>query len=309
MRFAISPALELSSSLRLFRDPSIAALHLPWVEQVRGELADLDLLPLLAILPPHGYMPDFITPPPGSPLARIEDELELVRATPAKQVRKELDIFEDQHGGRFPLAAEPLRRKPAREVPRLVDTMAAYWQRALAPHWPHILGLLSADLRYRAARLTEGGAEALFDDLHPAITRVGDWLDIQHAWEGTLELTGQGLLLLPSVFMWRGPSVISIEPWQPTLIYPARGIALLWDSETEATPQLAALLGATRARILAALDAPRSTTELAALIGQSPGGISQHLSVLAEARLVARHREGRVVLYARTPRADALMAA
>ena len=296
-------------SMRLFRDPGAAALHLPWIEQVRDKLSDLDLLPLLALLPPIGYMPDFFTPPPESPLVRIEDELDLIRAVPAAQVRKELDIFEQQHGGRYPKAAEPLRTNPRRELPRLVDVMAEYWERALAPHWPRILALLSADLRHRATRLTEGGAEALFDDLHPAVTLDGDWLHVEHPWQGTLELTGQGLLLVPTVFSWQRPAVISIEPWQPTLIYPARGIALLWDVDGGASPELAALIGATRARILDALDAPRSTSELAALLGQTPGGISQHLSVLADARLVARHREGRVVLYARTERADALMAA
>jgi hypothetical protein len=45
---------ELTNSLRLFRDPSTAALHLPWVEQVRGQVGDVDLLPLLALLPPDG---------------------------------------------------------------------------------------------------------------------------------------------------------------------------------------------------------------------------------------------------------------
>jgi DNA-binding transcriptional ArsR family regulator len=69
------------------------------------------------------------------------------------------------------------------------------------------------------------------------------------------------------------------------------------------------LIGATRARILHALDAPRSTTELAAQLTLTPGGVSQHLSVLADAGLVARHRERRVVLYARTPVGDALTGA
>src|SRR3954467_1274511 len=99
MRFTISPMGELASSLRLFRDPANAALHLPWVEQVRGQVADLDLLPLLSLLPPDGYLPDFITPPPRSPLDRPEDEFERVLSTPPRQVVKELDIFAGQHNG------------------------------------------------------------------------------------------------------------------------------------------------------------------------------------------------------------------
>ena len=57
---------ELTTSVRLFRSPAMAALHLPWVEDTRGKLADLDLLPLLALLPPeYGYIVDFINPPPS----------------------------------------------------------------------------------------------------------------------------------------------------------------------------------------------------------------------------------------------------
>jgi DNA-binding transcriptional ArsR family regulator len=284
-------------------------LHLPWVEEVRGRVGDLDLLPLLALLPPDGYIPDFIAPPPLSPLMGIEDELERVRATPAAQVRKELALFKAQHGDRLPAAAEPLRRHPEREVPRLADTMAEYWRRAVAPHWPRILALLSADLRYRAIRLTEAGPAALFDDLHPTVSFEGGWLHIDQPWQGTVELGGKGLLLVPTVFSWQRPSVIAIEPWQPTVIYPARGVSLLWEPEHEAPAELAALIGATRARILAALDAPQSTTELAARLGVSAGGVSQHLRVLADAHLVARTRERRVVLYARTAVGDQLASA
>jgi DNA-binding transcriptional ArsR family regulator len=296
---------ELTTSVRLFRAPSTAALHLPWLDQVRGELSDLDLLPLLSLLPPDGYIVDFITPPPGSPLMRVEDELEMIRRTPARQVRKELEIFRTQHGGRLPAAVEPMVRNPQREVGRLADTMAEYWERAVAPHWPRILALLSADLRYRATCLTEGGPADLFDGLHATISFAGEWLHIDQAWQGTVELRGEGLLLVPTVFSWERPSVISVEPWQPTLIYPARGVALLWQSG-DAAPELGGLIGATRARILTALDAPRSTTELAAQLGLTPGGVSQHLSVLANAGVVARTRERRVVLYARTALGDQL---
>ena len=273
---------------------------------MRGKVGDLDLLPLLSLLPATGYAPDFISPPPESPLDRIEDALERIRATPSRQVVRELDLFEQQHG-KLPAAAEPLRQHPRREVPRLVRTMAAYWARAVEPHWPRVLALLSADLRHRATRLTEGGPQSLFDDLNPAISFERDWLEIDMAWQGLVELAGRGVLLVPSAFSWQRPSLITLDPWQPSLIYPARGVALLWEEKRDAAPELGALLGPTRARILAALDAPRSTTELASELGLTPGGVSQHLSVLANAALVARRRDRRVVLYARTTGGDALL--
>jgi DNA-binding transcriptional ArsR family regulator len=58
--------------------------------------------------------------------------------------------------------------------------------------------------------------------------------------------------------------------------------------------------------VLADLDAPRSTTELAQRLALSAASVSQHLAVLRGAGLVDASRVGRVVLYARTPRGDGL---
>lgn len=83
LRFAISPMWELVISLRALRAPSEAATHLPWVRSVRERVRGLDLLPLLGLVPLEGYIPDFLTPPPNTPLGSFEDELEAVRSTPA----------------------------------------------------------------------------------------------------------------------------------------------------------------------------------------------------------------------------------
>jgi DNA-binding transcriptional ArsR family regulator len=59
--------------------------------------------------------------------------------------------------------------------------------------------------------------------------------------------------------------------------------------------------------VLAACDAPRSTTDLARLLGATAGGVSQHLAVLRGAGLASAERAGRNVLYVRTTLGDALI--
>ena len=112
---------------------------------------------------------------------------------------------------------------------------------------------------------------------------------------------------MPSAFVWPKLAAITQGPWQPTLIYPARGVGTLWEPGGPAAPDtLAALLGGRRAAVLADLDAPRSTTELAQRLALPPASVSQHLAVLRDAGLVDANRVGRVVLYARTRRGDSL---
>jgi len=118
----------------------------------------------------------------------------------------------------------------------------------------------------------------------------------------------KGLLFVPSVFVW--PQVIAItDPaWQPTLIYPARGIGTLWDpGRATADSALGSLIGSGRAAILRRLDEPWSTTDLARALDISPGGVSQHLAALRDAGLVHGHRVGRSVLYMRSPLGDSLI--
>jgi DNA-binding transcriptional ArsR family regulator len=68
------------------------------------------------------------------------------------------------------------------------------------------------------------------------------------------------------------------------------------------------MLGRTRTILLAELEAPASTTELALRTGISVAGVSPHLTALRDAGMVSAHRSGRSVLYARTAVAESLLA-
>ncbi len=304
-RFAISPAWELVTSLRVLRNRAPAELHLPWVREALPVAAGLDLALAFALLPPEGYIPDFVSPPPHKPVPTLAGELREIEATPPEAVRADVQTL--LKGRRVPPVLEPLLADPARVLPELTARMREYWDKTLARYWPRIRALLDADLTHRAGRLTDGGPSRLFADLGDGVEFRDARLSVPTMYDETLPLRGQGLLLVPSAFVWR-PFAVTTPPWQPTLIYPARGVALLWARGEPAPHALAAVLGSARAELLGALEAPASTTELAGRLGRSAGGISVHLTALRDAGLVSAARQGRSVLYVRTPVADRLIA-
>ena len=84
------------------------------------------------------------------------------------------------------------------------------------------------------------------------------------------------------------------------------GTADVWRPDPPRADALKALVGERRARVLLELDRPACTLELAQRMQVSPGGVSDHLSILRRAGLVSRRREGRRVIYTRTAIGDTL---
>jgi len=306
VRFAISPLIESQLSVRVLADPGAQALHLPWAAEARRQTADLDLGVLRALQPEDVYSPDFVHPPPAGPLAELEDELSLMVATPVEQVRNEVrDSYRDRP---LPPVLQPFVEHPGDAVIALAGLVRAYWDRVLASHWPRLRALLEGDVLHRARRMADGGAERLFAGIDPTVSWERGVLRIDKRAEATVDLGERGLLFVPSVFVWPAVVLITAEPWQPTIIYPARGVGTLWEPERPQPPEaLAALLGRSRAAVLLALDRPSTTTDLARARGLSAGGASQHLAVLRDAGLVRSHRTGRSVLYLRTAAGDDLL--
>jgi DNA-binding transcriptional ArsR family regulator len=308
-RFAISPLMELSGSVEAFREPERFAVHAPWAAWARERATGLEWDLLDAVVPRNARSyPDFVSPPPREPQARLEAELLRVLATDPAQVALEL---RQAYPDGAPDAARLLIDDPAHGLERLVAQMRAWWDALLAPKWEGILAVLEGEVAQRGRRLADVGPSAAFADLNADVRWHEGSVEVAATAAKEVELAGRGLLLVPAVFAWPDVWPMSDPPWQPAIVYAPRGVAELW-APPGAGEDLAALdelLGARRAAILLALDRPAATLELARRLDASPAGISTHLQVLRRAGLVSGRRDGRHVLYGRTRAGDLLLRA
>lgn len=310
-RFALSPVFELDSLLRLLarggRLPTATASRLRSdFERLRRE-TELDMV--LALQSEH-VGADFVAPPPAGMAQTWEDDLAMIRATPLDQARAEIDVC---------LAARPDNDPRMRVlldapdvVPRLAEALDRAWRVLAAPDWLQLRAICERDVVHRAGVLGRAGWRAAIADLHSSMRWHDDAIELSGitAEQRVIPLEGRGLLLVPSAYIWPHAAAHTSGDWPKTMIYPARGIAALWETpESRAPGGLTDLVGRSRALILTALESPAGTTHLARSLAMTTGAVGDHLAVLRRAGLVDRARDGRVVLYTRTAIGDALVAA
>jgi DNA-binding transcriptional ArsR family regulator len=322
-RFAISPAFELDSLLRRLdrggRLPVASSARLRKAFESLRRDTELDAVLALQA----GWIgADFIAPPPAGLAQTWEDDLATIRATPLAQARAEIAMC---------LAARPATRPTAHPatrpgttdpavlalldapdaVSRLAEALDHAWRALMAPDWLQLRALCERDVVHRAGVLGRAGWAAAIADLHTSVRWHDDGIEVSNMGTGqeVIPLAGNGLLLVPSAFNWPHAATYTSGEWPKTLIYPARGIGVLWEHPAPPAPDaLADLIGRSRARILLALESPAGTTHLARTLGMATGAVGDHLAVMRRAGLVDRARDGRVVLYARTAVGDALAA-
>ncbi|GGO65318.1 ArsR/SmtB family transcription factor [Nonomuraea cavernae] len=309
-RFAISPLIETMHAQWVLSGRTEAGMHRHWVARWREPYQELErrhpaLRAATAITGNRGHANvDFVAPPPAGLSVPFAAELAAMRSTPVGLAHAEIGAV---------LAARPPVAAWARElllgpdvVRLLADAYEELWTEIVSVAWPRFHAVLERDVIQRAGRLAAYGWAAALDDLSSQVRWDGDGFigirmgrrDERH------RLGGKGLLFLPSVFAGSVGAYLE-EAWPYALVYPARGTAMVPPAPA---PGLALLMGRTRARVLAELAVPATTTHLAALLGQGLGTMGGHLAALRGAGLVTRARTGRSVLYSRSPLGDALVA-
>lgn len=242
---------------------------------------------LQELIPAHGSVPTFLAPESASCL---DEALDRVLSTPVLQMRAELS--EVRWTERPPAWVSDLAYGRRAALKELAAAMRAYHDQVLAPLWPSIQKVVSAELTARAWQLALHGAEATLNSLHRQIRWRDGVLDVHAPGNLDIDLEGRGLRLMPSI--WTRPAVP--VTWQrPTLVYPIRAASWAQLPANNNHDGLATALGTTRARVLLVLTSAHSTTELAQAIGISPASASAHAAALRGAGLVTTQRDGQAV--------------
>jgi DNA-binding transcriptional ArsR family regulator len=309
-RFGYSPLAEVACSIRALGMTQVDHLLQPWLHDVRNRLKSVDLELLLAVQPAGFVTPDFLYPWSPDPKVTIEQQLAVLAELPIERLRDDLELV--WAGNRMPTSLTQLRDAGASRY--LAEVIWRYWTIAVEPYWPRIRSVIDDDVSYRAGRVLTGGLYDLLSNLHPEVTLGEHALLINKPHHANATYTRPELTLVPSVFVWPNLRFGEDSAGKFDIMFPARGVGRVWEGMSDqqstgsADDALRALLGRTRATILARLVLPMTTTQLASDLHQSPGTISAHLSVLRESGLLTSWRSGRKVLYRQTPLATSIIA-
>lgn len=302
-RFVVSPMADVVGALGALGEPrgptdrTLVALHGDAFAAMLAEHPGRAAVLRSRARP--GWVADFLCIPPlGGPMTFAE-ELALVEELGDRRIRA--DLADTVRG---PLLTVLRRPGVTGHATGLLDWV---WTHVVASDWPRRERVLRADIVSRTSRLARHGWEAVLSDLgHDRAWLGGGELRINVADHPTRDLDAASeLYFIPR--HGTGSSVGWHLPTRYAVYYSVTGV--LAEGEPGRAGGVARLVGANRARVLAELATPVSTTGLAAVTGLPLGSVGGHLKVLRESGLVERRRSGREVLYWRTALGDALAAA
>ncbi|MEU7134528.1 winged helix-turn-helix domain-containing protein [Streptomyces sp. NPDC046261] len=261
-----------------------------WRNRVRGRLTD-PMRRLLALAPPKGYSPDFLTPPEAA--QGLRTGLDAMLSLPRRQLRRDLELLApDRRDLHFVRA---LADGEAAPLQALGDGITAFHDLAVLPYLGKMREHISADRATRSQSILTSGGEHLLATLHPAVRWNPPVLEVAIPSNEDVYLEGRGLRLVPSFFCWRAPTVLRDPELPPVLVYPiVHDPAWLLDVHGKQAgrgePPLAALLGRTRAEVLEATARGCTTSELARRVRIAMATASHHATVLRDAGLITTHR-------------------
>ncbi|WP_412516456.1 metalloregulator ArsR/SmtB family transcription factor [Actinomadura madurae] len=206
---------------------------------------------------------------------------------------------------------------PEQSRKRFAELLSSYWDQCLAQDWPNLEKPLLADIVRRGQTRARHGLAAMLEGLAPRlhVEHDGDELVIalspRRSDAPALDLTlteSDRLLLVPSHFVW--PRVAAAGRRERRAGRTRQTVHITYalaEMERQARPSappenllrlLRSAADPTRLQILRLLaERPRSTREIAGLIGLTEAAISRHLKLLTEAGWVSTERHSYYVYY------------
>jgi DNA-binding transcriptional ArsR family regulator len=330
--FAYSPVLEAVLSLSVFVAPKHHPLQHPWVRRMRRLPAELKREIAEFSFAYRCLIPDFLYPSPSAGYGTFEEELDALLALDPIVLAFDFTRPLYDHGGdRDPAAlARPAMREtvearaqamgagpacatlalddPEELARRFTHLLEWYWEEAFREEWARLEPKLARTVSDAGASIARDGVYSLLATLAPRLrvelARERFGIDVPHDHEVEITEVGE-LVLVPSAYVWPHLHLNCDPPWPYALVYSAPFMA---DGARREIPpdELVQLLRAvgdrTRLNMLRLIaERPRTTQELAPLVGISEAGLSKHLRILREAGLVSSRREGYYVLYSFVP--------
>lgn len=293
---------ELLGSFGKLQARGTAPLFGRWRERTvaRARLLPPDVRELARFVAPpaHGLADLFTLVGPADEYA---EAVERLCATPREPLRQELSYAPLIAGVRANWIADFADGDRAARQ-RMTRALDGYHDVAIAPYWSRIRAVLDRDRTDRLGILARAGLGAMLESLAPGLRWQPPVLEVPSyrpaPGHTDVHLDGRGLVVVPSVFNAADPGVFL--PWDdgPVLLLyqvpldPPTATRLWRDPDAPTDRAVATLLGTTRAAALRVVADGCTTTELARRLNISPGGASQHATVLRESGLIVsrRHR-------------------
>jgi DNA-binding transcriptional ArsR family regulator len=329
--FAYSPLFECVLSLHVLVEPGHHSLQHEWVRRMRDlpDRARRDVRTFAFAY--RSYIPQVLAPVGG--FGSFEEEVARLLAQPPEMLAFEFTVplapaGAARDGGRLADAATRdevarhgaalgretgrvvrlLLEEPAAFAARFAEFLERYWQAGFANEWQRVEPLLIDAVSAAGRQLAADGLYGFLPRLSPEllVDAAAETIAIDRRHDHEVEVDEHSTLTLtPSVYVWPHVRVNCDAPWPLAIAYPPPAVARL--GRPQLPPEdlvcvLRALADPTRLELLRLIAArPRSTQELAPLVGVTEAGASRSLRLLGEAGLVTTRRHGRYLLYHLAP--------
>jgi DNA-binding transcriptional ArsR family regulator len=307
-------------SLHVLMHPKEHPLQHPWIRRMRNLSPGLKREIRVFRFLYSDITCDFMLPARAEAPQSFEEALAAFVALPPEWAQYEIArptyFYLEESGGPESLERDDVRARvlqqlgpelgrqlfedPAAVQARVVEMLAGYWEQSFAEEWERLEPILAEEVARATGRdpielLGEVRAELKVDPDERLLLRRS----LHHH---EVEVTPDNpLRLIPSVYVWPHVRVNCDAPWPLAVLYPPATMRSGLAGEPapdELVRTLRAAADPTRLRILRLVgEQPRSTEELAPLVGLSESGLSKHLRSLTEAGLLSTKRDGYYVLY------------